>query len=39
MEGADEPPFSVVVFDESFANWDSPPLAALTGARIRARGP
>jgi endonuclease YncB( thermonuclease family) len=39
MEGADEPPFSVVVFGESFANWDGPPLASLTGARIRARGP
>ncbi len=39
MEGADEPPFSVVVFGESFANWDGPPLASLTGARVRARGP
>ena len=39
MEGADEPPFSVVVFGESFANRDGPPLASLTGARVRARGP
>lgn len=39
MEGPNDPPFSLVVFGESFANWDGPPLASLTGARVRARGP
>ncbi len=39
MEGADEPPFSLVLFGENFANWDGPQLVALTGARVRARGP
>jgi endonuclease YncB( thermonuclease family) len=39
MEGADEPPFSLVVFGENFAGWDGPQLATLTGARVRARGP
>lgn len=34
-----ETPFSVVIFGESFAHWDGPPLATLTGARIRVRGP
>jgi hypothetical protein len=34
-----EAPFSVVVFGESFAQWDGPALASLTGARIRVRGP
>jgi len=38
MEGTDEPPFSLVVFGESFRAWDGPPLASLTGARVRARG-
>jgi endonuclease YncB( thermonuclease family) len=38
LEGAD-PPFSLVVFGESFTAWDGPQLASLTGARIRARGP
>jgi endonuclease YncB( thermonuclease family) len=33
-----ETPFSVVVFGDSFANWDGPALASLSGARIRARG-
>jgi endonuclease YncB( thermonuclease family) len=37
--GAADKPFSVVVFGESFANWDGPPLASLTGAHIRVRGP
>jgi endonuclease YncB( thermonuclease family) len=34
-----ETPFSVVVFGESFAQWDGPALASLTGTRIRVRGP
>ncbi len=34
-----EAPFSVVVFGDSFAQWDGPALASLTGARIRVRGP
>lgn len=33
-----ETPFSVVVFGESFAQWDGPALASLNGARIRVRG-
>jgi endonuclease YncB( thermonuclease family) len=33
-----ETPFSVVVFGESFAQWDGPALASLTGARVRVRG-
>jgi endonuclease YncB( thermonuclease family) len=32
------PPFSVVVFGESFSTWDGPALGALTGADIRVRG-
>jgi len=32
------PPFSVVVFGESFSGWDGPALASLTGADIRVRG-
>jgi endonuclease YncB( thermonuclease family) len=39
MEGADEPPFSLVVFGDNFTSWDGAPLASLTGARVRARGP
>lgn len=39
MEGADEPPFSLVVFGENFTTWDGAQLASLTGARVRARGP
>lgn len=31
-------PFSIVVFGESFANWNGPALTTLTGARIRVRG-
>ncbi len=37
--GPAETPFSLVVFGESFANWSGPQLNALTGVRIRARGP
>ena len=33
-----ETPFSVVIFGQSFAQWDGPALASLTGARIRVRG-
>jgi hypothetical protein len=32
------PPFAVVVLGDSFAQWNGPALASLTGARIRARG-
>ncbi len=39
LDGAGEPPFSLVVFGENFEAWDGPPLASLTGARVRARGP
>jgi len=40
MEGADDaPPFSLVLFGESFSNWDGPELGSLTGVQIRARGP
>ncbi|MGD9979739.1 MAG: thermonuclease family protein [Hyphomonadaceae bacterium] len=39
MEGASDPPFSLVVFGDNFTAWDGPPLASLTGARVRARGP
>ncbi len=39
MDGArDEAPFALVVFGENFSAWDGPPLASLTGARVRARG-
>lgn len=36
---AEDTPFALVVFGESFASWDGPQLATLTGARVRARGP
>ena len=40
MEGAaDEAPFALVVFGENFNAWDGAPLASLTGAQVRARGP
>jgi endonuclease YncB( thermonuclease family) len=40
MEGADEEaPFALVVFGENFSAWDGVSLAALAGARVRARGP
>jgi endonuclease YncB( thermonuclease family) len=39
MEGAGaETPFALVVFGENFSAWDGPPLASLSGARVRARG-
>ena len=39
MEGAAaDPPFSVVLFGESFSSWDGPDLETLTGAKIRVRG-
>lgn len=37
--GPEETPFELVVFGDAFANWDGPPLASLTGAEVRARGP
>jgi endonuclease YncB( thermonuclease family) len=36
---SNEAPFALVVFGDNFANWDGPPLASLSGARVRARGP
>lgn len=39
MEGAEEPPFSLVLFGDNFAAWDGPALASLNGVRVRARGP
>jgi endonuclease YncB( thermonuclease family) len=41
VEGTAEgdPPFTLVVFGENFGAWDGAPLASLTGARVRARGP
>jgi len=39
LEGADDPPFSVVVFGDNFSAWDGPDLATLTGAKVRVRGP
>ena len=40
MEGtAEDAPFALVVFGESFAGWDGPQLASLSGVRVRARGP
>lgn len=39
MEGANEPPFSLVVFGNNFSGWDGPQLADLTGAKVRVRGP
>lgn len=38
MEGAADPPFSLVLFGDNFTSWDGPDLASLTGARLRARG-
>lgn len=34
-----EPPFALVLFGDNFTAWDGPPLATLTGAKVRARGP
>lgn len=40
MQGsADEAPFALVVFGENFEAWDGAPLASLSGANVRARGP
>ena len=40
LEGGDEAaPFTLVIFGENHAAWSGPPLASLTGARVRARGP
>jgi micrococcal nuclease len=38
MEGADAPPFSLVLFGDSFSGWDGPDLATLTGSKVQARG-
>jgi endonuclease YncB( thermonuclease family) len=39
LDGAPaETPFSIVVFGDSFADWDGPPLEEFEGPRIRARG-
>lgn len=38
MEGAADPPFSVVLFGQSFSAWDGPDLETLTGAKIRVHG-
>jgi hypothetical protein len=32
-------PFALVVFGENFGAWGGAPLASLSGARVRARGP
>ncbi len=40
MEGAPaDAPFALVVFGDSFSAWEGAPLASLTGAQVRARGP
>jgi hypothetical protein len=39
LDGASEPPFSLVLFGDNFAAWNGPQLASLAGARVRARGP
>jgi len=40
MEDANaEAPFALVLFGENFTAWDGAPLASLTGAKVRARGP
>lgn len=36
---AGQPSFALVVFGDNFTSWDGVPLASLTGARVRARGP
>jgi endonuclease YncB( thermonuclease family) len=39
MEGAARThPFAIVVFGDAFSTWNGPPLAALSGQTIRARG-
>lgn len=37
--GPAETPFTIALFGESFARWDGPALASLTGAELRVRGP
>lgn len=37
--GSADAPFSIVVFGDTFAQWDGPALASLSGARVRAHGP
>jgi len=37
LEG--EAPFEIVLFGNSFTNWDGPALNTLNGARLRVRGP
>jgi hypothetical protein len=39
LESAQDAPFALVVFGDNFAGWEGPPLASLSGARVRARGP
>lgn len=39
MDGAAEgKPFAIVLFGDAFTRWDGPPLASLSGARVRVRG-
>jgi endonuclease YncB( thermonuclease family) len=38
LEGGDAP-FTLVVFGENYAAWSGAPLASLSGAHVRARGP
>lgn len=37
--GPTDAPFALVVFGDNFSAWDGPPLASLSGMRVRARGP
>jgi endonuclease YncB( thermonuclease family) len=37
-DGQDDPAFAIAVFGDSFTRWDGPPLASLSGARVRVRG-
>jgi endonuclease YncB( thermonuclease family) len=40
LDGGDETaPFTIVVFGENYAAWSGPPMATLSGARVRVRGP
>jgi endonuclease YncB( thermonuclease family) len=40
MDGTrEDAPFALVVFGENFSAWEGPPLASLSGARVRVRGP
>jgi len=39
MDGAAEgKPFSIALFGDAFTHWDGPPLASLSGTRVRVRG-